>query len=164
MIAHETLKLNLANAIAADPEITALAVENFGRGLDVIVNRYGAQGFPGEKQAPFCFIYSDGENELGDVGERTFEIVVVVGGVDRSATPRVHRVAERTDEASGVVVYGIQAVLEEIREKVMKLAEKSVHGAIFNTATESENSLLDYPLEWSKARLNYYEPETLDKE
>ena len=164
MIAHETLKLNLANAIAADPEITALAVENFGRGLDVIVNRYGAQGFPGEKQAPFCFIYSDGEIELGDVGERTFEIVVVVGGVDSSATPRVHRVAERTEQASGVVVYGIQGVLEELREKVMKLAEKSVHGAIFNTATESENSLLDYPLEWSKARLNYYEPETLDKE
>lgn len=164
MVAHETLKLNLANAIAADPEITALAIQHFGRGLDIIVNRYGAQGIPGEKEAPFCFIYSDGENELGDVGDRTFEIVVVVGGVDKSVTPSVTRIAERTSEASGVVVYGIQQVLEEIREKIMKLAEKSLNGALFNTATETENSVLDYPLEWAKARLNYYEPETLDRE
>ena len=106
-ISHEQIKLNVAQAIAEDADIRAYCVENFGRPLQVIVNRYGAEGFPGEAEAPFAFLYSDGENELGAVDEETFDFCIVVGAVDASDSPTKNAVMVRSDSSSGLVVCGI---------------------------------------------------------
>ena len=161
MISHEQIKLSVALAVANSQEIAAYCRENFGETLNVIVNRYGQDGFPGESDAPFCYIYSDGENEMGDVDEESFEFVIIVGGVDDGESPRRRTVIEATDETSGLVVCGIADKIETVRGMIEEIVRKSVHGAIFRTCARTESNLCDYPLEWAKLRVNYSEPETL---
>ena len=161
-ISHEQIKLNVAQAIAEDADIRAYCVENFGRPLQIIVNRYGAEGFPGEAEAPFAFLYSDGENELGAVDEETFDFCIVVGAVDASDSPTKNAVMVRSDSSSGLVVCGIADKVEHVREQIADIVRRSVHGACFRTAMRSESNLCDYPLEWAKLRVNYFEPETLE--
>lgn len=159
---HEQIKESLALDIATDAELAAYCRAQFGRPPLVIVNRYGDDGFPGESVSPFVFLCSDGENELGDVDEETFEVVATVGACDAADSPTRKVLRERTDEASGLVVSGIADRLEAVRGMVERIVRKSTHGACFRTAARTESSLLDWPLEWAQLRINYFEPETLD--
>lgn len=160
--AHEQIKLNVAQAIAEDAEIKAYCVANFRRPLQVIVNRYGEEGFPGEAEAPFAFLYSDGENELGSVDEETFDFVIVIGAVDPADSPTKNAVMERSQDSSGLVVCGIADKVEAVRGMVERIVRQSVHGACFRTASRTESNLCDFPLEWAKLRCNFFEPETLE--
>jgi len=162
MSPHETIKLNVATAIRDSVEIRDYCIQHFGRGLQVIVNRYGDEGYPGEEEAPFAFLYSDGENESGAVDENTFDFVVVVGGVDAGSSPRKAVSGVRSDSANGMVVSGIAAEVEELREKVIEILKASTYGACFRTVVRSESNLNDYPLEWAKCRASFFEPETLN--
>lgn len=163
MTPHETVKLNVATEIADSAEIREYFVQHLGGVPNVLVNRYGEKGFPGEAEAPFIFIYSDGENEAGDVDEETFEFCVVVGAVDSSESPRRTVVRVRSDSQSGLVVEGIADLVETVREMILGILRKSNHGAIFRSVTKKESALNDYPLEWAEMRCSYYEPETLDE-
>ena len=161
MSPHEDIKLAVARAIANSEEIRAYCVENFGRGLAVIVNVYGAEGHPGEKEAPFCWLYSDGTNDSGFVDEETFEIVCVVGAVDPSPAPSRNVLAERTATRNGLQVAGIAAQVEALRELIYNVVNSGSYGAIFRTATRTEADVADYPLEWAEMRLSFFEPETI---
>lgn len=159
---HETLKVNLATAIADDTELCAFVKENFGAMPLVIVNRYGAEGFPGEKEAPFVWIFSeDGENEAGDVDEETFAVGIVCGAVDTGPCVRKFVKRLRGDSRAGIEVYGVLDKVEALRERIFSIVKRSTHGAIFRSATRTESNLLDYPLEWAKLTAQYAEPEIL---
>ncbi len=159
---HETLKENLATAIADDTALVQYFVDTFGAAPLIIVNRYGAAGYPGENEAPFVWIFSeDAENDAGDVDEETFAVGVVVGACERNDSPRKFIKRLRTGEAAGLEIYGNLDKIEVAREKILAIARSSSHGAIFRTATRTESNLLEYPLEWAKLRLEYLEPETL---
>lgn len=161
MSPHETIKLNVATAIANSTEIRDWCIQHFGRGLSVIVNVYGAEGHPGEKEAPFCWLYSDGANESGFVDEQTFEFVAVVGAVDPSPIPKRNVVAERTATANGLQVNGIAAEVETLREMIYQVADGCAPGAILRTVTRTEADVADYPLEWAELRFSYFEPENI---
>jgi hypothetical protein len=159
---HEEIKLAVATALARNEQIKNFSLENFGATPLVVVNRYGAEGFPGEDEAPFIFIYSDGENESGDVDEETFDFCIVFGAVDPSRTPRTKVLIPRSADASGLVVSGMAEEVERVREMIFQVAAQSIHGAIFRSATRTESNMSDYPLEWAKLRVSYAEPDTLD--
>lgn len=163
MTLHETVKLNVATAIADSAEIRDYFVRNLGGVPKVLVNRYGEKGFPGEAEAPFVFIYSDGENEAGDVDEETFEFCILVGAVDSCESPRRTVVRVQSDSQSGLVVEGIADLVEHVRELIVGILRQSNHGAIFRSVTKKESSLNDYPLEWAEMRCSCYEPNTLDE-
>lgn len=164
MTPHETLKMNLADAIYASEEICGYVKREFGRELLVIVNRYGAQGFPGENEAPFVWIFSDdGENEAGDVDEETFEIGIVFGAVDTGPCVRKFIKHLRTENAPGLEVYGCLDKIETVREMIFALVAESCHGAIFRSVTRTESNVADFPLEWAKLGVTYAEPDTLDE-
>ena len=161
MIGHEYIKQQVAFAIANSAETKDFCIREFGRGLQVIVNAYGAKGWPGEEESPFVFLFSDGENESGNVDEETFEIVCVVGAA--SATDGTDCVTEavRTDEQNGLVINGMAEKIEVLRGIVEDIVRAGDFGAVFDTATRTESSVLDWPLEWAMLRLSFYEPETL---
>jgi hypothetical protein len=159
---HEEIKLAVAEDLARNEEIRNYCIEHFKATPLVIVNRYGAEGFPGEDEAPFIFIYSDGENESGDVDEETFDFCIVFGAVDPSKSPRTKVLMKRTADSSGLVVSGMAAEVEHVREMILRMVEESVHGAIFRSAARTESNMSDYPLEWAKLRVSYAEPDTLD--
>ena len=161
MSPHETIKLNVARAIANDTTIRDYCIQKFGRGLSVIVNVYGSEGYPGEKEAPFCWLYSDGMNESGFVDEETFEFVAVVGAVDPSPVPTRAMYQERTATQNGLQANGIAWEVEALRELVYSVINKCSPGAIFRTATRTEADVADYPLEWAELRLSFFEPETI---
>lgn len=159
---HENLKLAVARAIAEDAKVLELCQGAFGAMPLVIVNRYGEEGFPGEDDAPFVFIYSDGENEAGDVDEETFDVCIVFGAADPSRSPRKRTLMERSETSAGLVVSGMAEDVERVRERILQIVETSVHGAMFRTATRTESNMNDYPLEWAALRVSYWEPDTLD--
>ena len=161
MIGHEYIKQQVAFAIANSTEIRDFCIREFGRGLQVIVNAYGAKGWPGEEESPFAFLYSDGENESGNVAEETFEIVCVIGAA--SATDGTDCVTEapRTNEQNGLVINGMAEKIEALRGIVEEIVRAGDFGAVLDTTTRTESAVLDWPLEWATLRLGFYEPETL---
>lgn len=161
MSPHETIKANVAKAIADSTAIRDWCISHFGRGLAVIVNTYGSEGAPGEKESPFCWIYSDGVNESGFVDEETFEFVIVVGATDPSPVPTRSTVYQRTATANGLTINGIASVIETLREMVYAVVADCAPGAILRTASRNEANVADYPLEWADLRLSYFEPESI---
>lgn len=161
MISHETIKKRVAKAVYESAAVKAFCIEKFGKPLNVIVNRYGDEGYPGEKDAPFAFFFSDGENESGAVEENTFEFVCVCGAVEPAEAPRYEERVERTETENGFEISGMAADVEELREMIYEICRGGNFGAIFRSAERTESNMADYPLEWAKMRLAYYEPETI---
>lgn len=160
-ITPHTVRVAAARLIAADASIAAYCAQNFGRGLLVIVDRYGVDGIPGEKDAPYAWLYTDGENELGNVGAETFEFVVEVGAVENALRPSYTEEAARTASANGLVLGGIAEKVERLRELVLAAITRGHVGACFNTAARTENSMSGFPLEFAAIRMNFIYPETL---
>lgn len=161
MTSHESVKRAVAQAICDSSEVAELAVRHFGRGLKVIVNAYGDNGFPGEEDAPYAFIYSDGENEIGNVADETFEFVIVIGGCDEGGLT-VSEVSARTDTENGLVVSGIMDKIEQLRAAVEDIVRGGRFGAVFNTASRTESEMLDWPLEWASLRCSFYDPQSIN--
>ena len=159
-----TVRVAAARLIQADASIATYCAENFGRGLLVIVDRYGVDGVPGEKDAPYAWIYTDGENEHGNVDAETFEFVVEVGAVTNSIRPSYTVEAARTSGANGLVLGGIAEKVEHLRELVFAAIVRGHVGACFNTASRTENSMSGFPLEFAALRMNFTYPETLTPE
>ena len=159
-----SVRVAAARLIAADAAVAAYCAEQFGRGLLVIVDRYGVDGIPGEKDAPYAWLYTDGENEHGNVDAETFEFVVEVGAVDTALRPSYTEEAPRTTGANGLVLGGIAEKVERLRELVLAAITRGHVGACFNTAARTENSMSGFPLEFAALRMNFTYPETLDPE
>ena len=159
-----TVRVNAARLVAADETIAAYCAQNFGRGLLVIVDRYGLEGIPGERDAPYAWLYTDGENDLGNVDAETFEFVVEVGAVENALRPSHTEEAARTASANGLVLGGIAEKVERLRELVLAAITRGHVGACFNTAARTENSMSGFPLEFAALRMNFTYPETLDPE
>jgi hypothetical protein len=151
-----------ARLVAANEAIAVYCAENFGRGLQVIVDRYGLEGVPGENDAPYAWIYTDGENELGNVDAESFEFVVEVGAVNPAIRPSYTVERERAAAANGLVLGGIAAKVEELRELVFAAIAGGAVGACFNTASRTEDSVSGFPLEYAALRMNFTYPATLD--
>jgi hypothetical protein len=96
------------------------------------------------------------------VDEETFDFCIVFGVVDPSKSPRTKVLMKRTADSSGLVVSGMAAEVEHVREMILAIVSESVHGAIFRSASRTESNMSDYPLEWAKLRVSYAEPDTLD--
>jgi len=156
-----SVRVAAARLIAADAAVAAYCAEQFGRALLVIVDRYGVDGIPGEKDAPYAWLYTDGDNELGNVDAETFEFVVEVGAVDDALRPSYNEEAARTASANGLVLGGIAEKVEHLRELVLAAILRGHVGACFNTAARTENSMSGFPLEFAAVRLNFTYPETL---
>lgn len=157
-----SVRVAAARLVAANAAIAAYCAENFGRGLQVIVDRYGVEGLPGEDDAPYAWIYADGENELGNVDAESFEFVVEVGAVNPAIRPSHTVEAARSASANGLVLGGIAAKVEALRELVFRAIAGGHVGAMFNTASRTEDSVSAFPLEYAALRMNYTYPETLD--
>lgn len=162
MLAHHTIMRNLANALAASTAIKTACVTAYGRGVLVQLNAYGVEGLPSVDDCPFLFIFADGENESGnEVAEATFEVIVTAGVA--SATEGASdksEVTARTTSANGLTVVGIADKAEDLLIQALAVIAATQCGAVQRKVTISSSGTLDFPLQWSKARINFYEPQT----
>lgn len=161
-VTPHSVRVAAARLIAADNAIAAYCKTNWGRGLQVIVDRYGVDGLPGENDAPYAWLYTDGENELGNVDANTFEFVIEIGAVDKGLRPSYTVDSIRSADANGLVLGGIAAQVETLRDMVLAAVMRGHVGACFNTASRAENSVSGFPLEYAALRMNFTYPETLD--
>ena len=157
-----SVRVAAARLVARNEAIAAYCAQNFGRCLQVIVDRYGLDGAPGEADAPYAWIYTDGENELGNVDSESFEFVVEVGAVNPALRPSYTVEVERTSGANGLVLGGIAEKVETLRELVFRAIAGGAVGACFNTASRTEDSVTGFPLEHAALRMNFTYPATLD--
>lgn len=162
MTSHASIKAAVAEAIRASEDVRAFCVEHFGRGALVIVDWFGAEGAPGEREAPYVFLYSTGENQTGQVDEETFEFSIEIGGVAAGMVGPPRTVSSaRTATENGMVVNGCAAELEELRTIVVGILKSGAFGASLRSVTLSESSVITYPLEWSSIRCEFFEPDTI---
>lgn len=162
MTTHHTIMLNACDKLVASTAIRDWCIAQFGKGCQIQLDAYGAAGLPGEAEAPFLFIYADGENEgAGAVAEETFEFILLAGivsktegGTDSTA------VSARSATANGLTVNGIADKAEYLRGLALAEIRANEVGAIYRSAVLSESGTLDYPLQWARARLSFYEPQT----
>ena len=163
MTGHEQIKSNIAHVLADSEAVRAFCVENFGRGALVIVNWFGSDGEPGETESPFIFIHSaNGTNDAGFVDEETFSVEIVCGAVDESEEPTRRTEVERTATSNGLVTNGIAVKLEALRQIVEGVVKDAASvGAVARTFTREESSTQDFPLEWVRLTVEFFEPQTL---
>lgn len=154
---HAEVKRALARAVADDTRVRDFCIEHFGRGALVIVDWYGAEGAPGENEAPYIFIYSTGENSGGAVDEKTLDIMIECGGIC-SNIPSRERVVERTATANGLAINGCAFELEQLREIVIDIARGVDVGMAYRSVSYTESSTASFPLEWAESRLTYFVP------
>ena len=76
IVTHASIKESVARAFAASEDVASFCVQNFGRPALVIVDWFGAEGAPSEREAPYIFLYSTGENTTCHVDEETFEFYI----------------------------------------------------------------------------------------
>ena len=161
IITPHSVRVAAARLIAENAAIAAYCAEHFGRALQVFVACYGIDP-PGEDDAPYAWIYVDGENELGNVGASTLEFVVEVGAVCGGLRPHYVEETTRTASQNGLWIGGISGEVEELRELVYQTIAGGHVGAMFNAASRAENSVAAFPLEYAALRMNVVTPEVLD--
>jgi hypothetical protein len=160
--AQHTVARNLANALAASTAICDWCVAQFALGCHVQLDAYGAAGLPGEAEAPFLFVYADGELEVGPaVAEATFELVLVAGVKSETEGGQdITVVSARSASANGLTVVGIADQAEALLNLALAAAAAGSFGAPYRAAVVSASGTLDYPLQWARARLSFFEPQT----
>jgi hypothetical protein len=162
MTAHHTIMRTVCDKLAASTAIRDWCVAQFSKGCQIQLDAFGAAGLPGVEDAPFLFVYADGENEAeGSVSEETFEFIIIAGvqsktdgGIDQTV------VSARTAAANGLTVNGIADLAETLRGLALTAIRATEVGAIYRSAVLSESGTLDYPLQWARARLSFFEPQT----
>lgn len=153
---------NVATAIAESEAVREFCIANFGRGLAVHVGAYAA-AVPGEKDAPFCWITPQEENEATKEDD-VFTVRIVIGGLVKGPSGEkviTNVVIERTDEANGLTLNGGNAIVEELRDIILVIVRNANAGAIVNRIRREENDIAHFPLEWATFYVEYLEPDSL---
>lgn len=162
MISHRQIMNNAATAVCGSADVLNYCVENFGRGLDVHVGAYAA-AVPGEKQSPFLWITPEEENEALKEDDLFSVRFVVAGLVKGENGEKVieNVVTPRTTSANGLTLNGGNAIVEDLRDIIMRIVRNANAGAIVNRIRREENDISHFPLEWAVFYVEYLEPESL---
>lgn len=155
--------MNLAAAIAEDPEVLAASQELFGTGLKVIVWAYGAE-MPSIKDAPFLWIYAEHvENEDVDA-DQIFSVGMIVAAAlqgERGEKLISREIKKRSAESNGLVVNGSEKC-EAFRDFLAaRIREHYRPGAALRRIRRQEDDLSHFPLSWSEMFAEYVEFETV---
>jgi hypothetical protein len=70
-------------------------------------------------------------------------------------------VAPRTANANGLTLNGGNAIVEDLRDIIMRIVRNANAGAIVNRIRREENDISHFPLEWATFHVEYIEPESL---
>lgn len=151
--------VNMGTAASNSAAVLEFAVQNFGRGLAVNVGAYAA-GLPSEKDTPFLWLFAEPtDNEVINADE-TFTVHGVVGccvlGPD-GEKKITNALAERTATANGLTVNGGNAIVEELRDLILKAILGAGVGAIPERVRLVENDISHFPLDWAEFEINYRE-------
>ena len=162
MISHRQIMNNAATAVCNSADILNYCVQHFGRGLDVHVGAYAA-AVPGEKQSPFLWITPEEENEALKEDDLFSVRFVVAGLVKGENGEKVieNVVTPRTTSANGLTLNGGNAIVEDLRDIIMRIVRNAHAGAIVNRIRREENDISHFPLEWAVFYVEYLEPESL---
>jgi hypothetical protein len=163
MTAHATIRRAIADLLAASTAIKNFCVSNYALGCAVQLEAFGFDGMPGQADAPFLFVYSDGENEsAGEISEATFEVILVAGCISLAAEGALDEViiSTRSAAANGLTVRNGTANPEALLGLALAAIGPARVGAVFRKASVTSSSTVDHPLHWAKARISYYEPNT----
>lgn len=162
MISHRQIMNNAATAVCNSADILNYCVQHFGRGLDVHVGAYAA-AVPGEKQSPFLWITPEDENEAVKEDDLFSVRFVVAGLVKGENGEKVieNVVTPRTASANGLTLNGGNAIVEDLRDIIMRIVRNANAGAIVNRIRREENDISHFPLEWAVFYVEYLEPESL---
>ena len=153
---------NAATAVCESVDVLNYCVQHFGRGLDVHVGAY-AQAVPGEKDAPFLWISPKDENEALKEDD-LFSVAFIVGGLVKGENGEKvieNVVTPRTASANGLTLNGGNAIVEDLRDIIMRIVRNAHAGAIVNRIRREENDISHFPLEWATFHVEYIEPESL---
>lgn len=159
MTAHRQLMVNMGTAASDSAPVLEFAVQNFGRGLAVNVGAYAA-GLPSEKDTPFLWLFAEPtDNEVVNADE-TFTVHGVVGccvlGPD-GEKKITNEATERTTAANGLTVNGGNAIVEELRDLILKAILGGGVGAIPERVRIVENDISHFPLDWAEFEIDYRE-------
>ena len=162
MISHRQIMNNAATAVCESVDVLNYCVQHFGRGLDVHVGAYAA-AVPGEKQSPFLWITPEDENEAVKEDDLFSVRFVVAGLVKGENGEKVieNVVTPRTASANGLTLNGGNAIVEDLRDIIMRIVRNANAGAIVNRIRREENDISHFPLEWAVFYVEYLEPENL---
>lgn len=162
MISHRLIMNNAATAVCNSATVRDYCIEHFGRGLDVHVGAYAA-AVPGEKQSPFLWITPKDENEALKEDDLFSVRFVVAGLVKGESGEKVieNVVTPRTANANGLTLNGGNAIVEDLRDIIMRIVRNANAGAIVNRIRREENDISHFPLEWAVFYVEYLEPESL---
>lgn len=162
MTSHRTIMNNAATAVCNSEAVRDYCVQNFGCGLDVHVGAYAA-AVPGEKQSPFLWITAEDENEALKEDDLFSVRFVVAGLVKGENGEKVieNVVTPRTANANGLTLNGGNAIVEDLRDIIMRIVRNANAGAIVNRIRREENDISHFPLEWATFFVEYLEPESL---
>lgn len=162
MTAHRQIMNSIATAIAESEAVRDFCIENFGRGLAVHVGAYAA-AVPGEREAPFCWITPQDENEATK-DDDLFTVRIVIGGLVKGPSGEkviTNVVIERTETDNGLTLNGGNAIVEDLRDLILVLVRNAKAGAIVNRIRREENDIAHFPLEWATFYVEYLEPDSL---
>ena len=162
MISHRQIMNNAATAVCESVDVLNYCVQHFGRGLAVHVGAY-AQAVPGERDAPFLWITPKDENEAIKEDD-LFSVAFIVGGLVKGANGEKvieNVVTPRTASANGLTLNGGNAIVEDLRDIIMRIVRNAKAGAIVNRIRREENDISHFPLEWAVFYVEYLEPESL---
>ena len=162
MISHRQIMNNAATAVCNSADVLNYCVQHFGRGLDVHVGAYAA-AVPDEKQSPFLWITAEDENEALKEDDLFSVRFVVAGLVKGENGEKVieNVVTPRTANANGLTLNGGNAIVEDLRDIIMRIVRNAHAGAIVNRIRREENDISHFPLEWATFYVEYLEPESL---
>ena len=159
MTLHRQIMVNMGTAVRDSAPVLSFAVQHFGKGVAVNVGAYAA-GIPSESDAPFLWLFAEAtDNELLNADE-TFTVHGVVGACLRGENGEKkisNAVTERTSSANGLRVNGGNAVIEELRDLVLRAILNTGVGAIPDRVRQVENDISHFPLEWAEFEIDYRE-------
>ena len=162
MISHRQIMNNAATAVCESADVLNYCVAHFARGLDVHVGAYAA-AVPGEKQSPFLWITAEDENEAVK-DDDLFSVRFVVAGLVKGENGEKvieNIVTPRTASANGLTLNGGNAIVEDLRDIIMRIVRNANAGAIVNRIRREENDISHFPLEWAVFYVEYLEPADL---
>ena len=154
--------VNAAKAVMDSKDVLDYCIQNFGRGLDINVGAY-AQGIPSEDDSPFLWIQPKEENEAVN-SDSVFQVRFTIGGCVKGPEGQkilADIVAERSDRSNGLVVNGGNAIVEGLRDLVMKVVRDAKAGSRVVAMRRVENDISHFPLEWAEFFVDYVEDVSL---
>jgi hypothetical protein len=93
-----------------------------------------------------------------------FSVMFCVGGLVKGENGEKvieNVVTPRTASANGLTLNGGNAIVEDLRDIIMRIVRNAHAGAIVNRIRREENDISHFPLEWAVFYVEYLEPESL---